>query len=86
MTSSELIEALQKLPPDTEVYCRAGSNDIGSIWNPYAVEKSERAFFGKGIPCVIIEHSLPSMWSGKDNTGTPRARGEILWTEEEEES
>lgn len=81
MTAAELIEALQKVPPDTEIMCRAGNRDLGNCWTPYAVEL---AFFGKHVPAVFLEHSLPSMWSGVDtrgaNEGKPRQRGEILWT------
>lgn len=74
MTARELIEALTKVPPDTEIHCRAGSNDIGTIWSPSTVELSEAHFFGNPYPTVIIEHSRPGVWSRP----SPE-QGEVLW-------
>lgn len=78
MTVSQLIEALQQVPPETEICCRVGSNDIGNIWSPCAVELSTSSFLGRQYPCVIIEHSTLQMWSGKDRT-----QGTVIWQEED---
>lgn len=83
LTVKSIREALEGLPDDLEICVRAGTNDIGTIWNPSAIERGEYPFFGKPVPCLIIEHSPPKSWSGTvsgRNHGPKRTPGERIWT------
>lgn len=57
LTVGDLRKAIEGLPDDWEIFCQAGSNDLGHIWSPHALDRSTYGFFGSQIPCLIINHS-----------------------------
>lgn len=60
MNVKELKEQLEKLPEgsnDLEVYVRCTINPTGNIIDVREVKESTYGFFGKDIPCIIIEPS-----------------------------
>lgn len=54
MTVAELIEALQKFDPDTEVMMRRNTL-TGTCTEVGWVEDTQYQFFGKVLPCAMIE-------------------------------
>jgi hypothetical protein len=60
MTIKILKEQINDLPDDMEVFIRCHVNPCGNIENAGVADKSTYGFFGKEIPCVIIE---PMDWS-----------------------
>ena len=51
----DLKKQIEDLPDDMEVFIRCHVNPCGNIENAGIASKSEYGFFGKAIPCVIIE-------------------------------
>ena len=52
-----LKEMLKNVPDDTEVFIRCCTNPCGNIVEAGIADKSDYGFFGKAIPCIIIEPS-----------------------------
>lgn len=55
MTVGALKDMLRDVPDDQEVYIRCCFNPTGNIVEAGIADKAEYGFFGKGIPCIIIE-------------------------------
>lgn len=51
----ELLDMLQGIPPETEVWMRPCRNLMGNMVEAGIAAKSAYTFFGESIPCVIIE-------------------------------
>jgi hypothetical protein len=54
MKVRELIKLLQSLPEDVEVFYRS-HHQTGNIKSVDRIEEDTYGFFGKNIPCVILD-------------------------------
>lgn len=54
MIIKELIEKLQKVDPELEVYFRS-SHVCGNIKEVDKIELDTYGFFGESIPCIILD-------------------------------
>lgn len=61
MTIQQLINKLKKLDPELEVFLPI-SNGIGNISPLRNVKPSTYGFFGKSIPCVILDKNNESLF------------------------
>lgn len=51
----DLKEQIKGLPDDTAVFIRCHVNPVGDIIEAAKADYSNYSFFGKPVPCIIIE-------------------------------
>lgn len=58
MNVDELRQQLEGVDGDTEVFLRCVPNPCGNITEAGRADLSRYGFFGKSLPCVIIEPDI----------------------------
>ena len=57
-TAKDLREFLQDIEDDTEIYIANSFNPVGNISELAEARKDTYGFFGKDIPCVILDSAM----------------------------
>ena len=71
MTIGQLKEIINKIDDDTEIFIRNSVNFCGNIAELEQVELTAFEFFGKSIPCAILNtaHTKEKLATKKDEYG-----------------